>query len=357
MNTQNADKIKLLCVVTMPPPEGGIRVLFSRLVRDLQKSDDVEVLLVDVGTHKKYLLKPFIILIRLIQIFFKSRRAEIATFQTPWNYVTLIGTYVYFIARMRKIPIIFRQSAGNNDQRFKRMPRIIQKFLSRTILNADLSLYETNQQVHFFRMISKNRVEWFANNRPAADGKMIPGREKAERFLFFSQVSRDKGAHIAVKAFEKLAGKYPVTLDLYGHDTMNINTLADGVPNANYRGLVKNDNAYEIFREYDVLVLPTDWAGEGHPGVLIESFMMHMPVIVSDKTPLMEIIEQDKNGLITPIGDVDAVAQAVVRLHENPDLYKSMVEHISEIKHNFTSARWSAVFIAYMRKLLDINNL
>ena len=73
----------------------------------------------------------------------------------------------------------------------------------------------------------------------------------------------------------------------------------------------------QISASCDVLVLPSE--REGLPRVVLESLASGTPVITSANEGAMEIIEQDSNGYIVPIGDSSAIAERIRYLYNNPE--------------------------------------
>jgi glycosyltransferase involved in cell wall biosynthesis len=69
----------------------------------------------------------------------------------------------------------------------------------------------------------------------------------------------------------------------------------------------------------DVFVLPSAYR-EGIPRVLLEAASMGLPIVTTDTPGCNEAVEDGVNGLLVPVQDPAALARAVVRLIERPDL-------------------------------------
>jgi glycogen(starch) synthase len=73
-----------------------------------------------------------------------------------------------------------------------------------------------------------------------------------------------------------------------------------------------------FYTSVDVVVLPS--RSEGCPNVVLESMAMRRALVVSDSSGSREVVTDGVDGLIFPIGDVDALVTALRRLLDNPVL-------------------------------------
>lgn len=104
----------------------------------------------------------------------------------------------------------------------------------------------------------------------------------------------------------------------------------------------------DTYRQSDLFVLPCriakDGDRDGLPNVLVEAQSQALPCISSPISGIVELIEDGKNGLLTPPDEPDRLKQAIETLIENPTLRHQMGEagiqkvrrefsHLSEIQH------------------------
>jgi glycosyltransferase involved in cell wall biosynthesis len=85
----------------------------------------------------------------------------------------------------------------------------------------------------------------------------------------------------------------------------------------------------EFLEEIDVMVLTS--VSEGLPFVIIESFAAGVPVVSTDVGACRELIEGKGDGFgaagaVTPIGDPQATAAALLQLLQDPELRRAMGE-------------------------------
>jgi glycosyltransferase involved in cell wall biosynthesis len=74
----------------------------------------------------------------------------------------------------------------------------------------------------------------------------------------------------------------------------------------------------QVMADLDVFVLPSLWEGFGL--VLVEAMAAGRPVVASAVGPISEIVVDGVTGLLVPPGDPDALAEAIVRLLQDPEL-------------------------------------
>ena len=77
----------------------------------------------------------------------------------------------------------------------------------------------------------------------------------------------------------------------------------------------------ELLRTMDVFVLSS--LNEGMPNTILEAMSSSLPVIATDVGGNSEVVKHKITGLITPSGNVDALAGALVYLIENEDKVKA----------------------------------
>jgi glycosyltransferase involved in cell wall biosynthesis/thymidylate kinase len=91
-----------------------------------------------------------------------------------------------------------------------------------------------------------------------------------------------------------------------------------------FAGALTSDEVRSRLAASDVLVAPSvpsrDGRREGIPVVLMEAMASGLPVVASRLSGIPELVEDGTSGLLTPPGDVDAIALALARLAADPKL-------------------------------------
>ncbi len=136
-----------------------------------------------------------------------------------------------------------------------------------------------------------------------------------------------KGMHYMLDAMKALTDIEDVNLILVGDNfdcepfssQIQATGMSEHIIQTGFRSDVP-----QIAASCDVLVLPSE--REGLPRVVLESLASGTPVITSANEGAMEIIEQDVNGYIVPIGDSLAIAERIRYLYNQPEERKRLAD-------------------------------
>jgi glycosyltransferase involved in cell wall biosynthesis len=78
----------------------------------------------------------------------------------------------------------------------------------------------------------------------------------------------------------------------------------------------------DMYALMDVFALPS--YREGFPRAPMEASAMGAPCVVTNVRGCREAVEHERNGLIVPLRDVDALAEALIRLLRDHDRRRAM---------------------------------
>jgi glycosyltransferase involved in cell wall biosynthesis len=71
-------------------------------------------------------------------------------------------------------------------------------------------------------------------------------------------------------------------------------------------------------------VLSADGDRDGIPNVILEAMAMELPAVSTDHSGIPEVVRDGQTGLLVPPADVPALAEALARLLDDPDLCRQM---------------------------------
>ncbi|MEO6967483.1 MAG: glycosyltransferase family 4 protein, partial [Rhodanobacteraceae bacterium] len=79
------------------------------------------------------------------------------------------------------------------------------------------------------------------------------------------------------------------------------------------------DDMHDLYTSVDVVVLPSYYR-EGLPKSLIEAAACALPLVTTDMPGCREVVTDGVDGLLVPPRDADALARAIARLLDSPEL-------------------------------------
>lgn len=135
--------------------------------------------------------------------------------------------------------------------------------------------------------------------------------------LGVGRLEREKGFDLLIAAFAQAArdhGGWELVIAGIGSERGALAALADesGVGNR-VRLIGLRADIWPLYAAADVFALPS--RHEGFPNALLEAMAAGLPVVAADcPNGPREIITDECDGLLTPAGDVDALAHALSRL-------------------------------------------
>ena len=89
-------------------------------------------------------------------------------------------------------------------------------------------------------------------------------------------------------------------------------------------GFISQEEAANEWANFDCAIIPSESESFGVSAVEAQS--CGCPVIISDIPGLMEATNPGETSMVIPRGDVDALAEAIVKLYQKPELRKKMGE-------------------------------
>lgn len=102
-----------------------------------------------------------------------------------------------------------------------------------------------------------------------------------------------------------------------------------------------------------VVVLSSDASAEGIGGVVIDAISFGRPVAATAAGGVPEVIENERTGLLVPVGDAQALGRAIARLLTDGDLASRLVAAGLARSRDFAIENTVAGTIAVYKKLLE----
>jgi len=140
-----------------------------------------------------------------------------------------------------------------------------------------------------------------------------------------ARLVEEKGVPELIEAAERLDDRYVVLIigpkDHEKSDAVSEDLLARAEANG-VRFLGMRSDVDRIYKGLDLFVLPSH--REGFPRAAMEAAASGLPVIATDIRGCRQVVEDGVNGFLFPVRDVDALASAITKVGNDPELRSAM---------------------------------
>jgi glycosyltransferase involved in cell wall biosynthesis len=339
----------VLIIGTLPPPLGGAGISLGHLIGRLSKREDVHVIVVNTGGVRGHpIVGPLRFLGIVLRIFRSALRADVVSLQPVPSGLPFIGPFAWGAAALWGKPFMIRMFGGEDFLAVRGFRGAVVRWLVR---RTSLYLAQTKALVESARKDGLARVEWYPTSRPMRPAAEVfaMAKPRCRKFVFLGLVRWMKGIAELINAGERLPEG--VVVDVYG-------PFMDGVSEADfaghqrvrYRGVVPGGDGDRVLSEYDCLLLPTYWVGEGYPGVILEAFGAGLPVITTKWMSIPELVDFSCGIVIAP-RNADALYRAMDQLYSDEALYARLREGVRERRELFDTDRWVDRFVGLCREI------
>lgn len=162
--------------------------------------------------------------------------------------------------------------------------------------------------------------------------------------LFMGRLVYEKGIQHLIAAMPKvLAGYHDAKLVIAGKggmiDELRAQVDALGISNKVYfAGYMNGKDVERLYKAADISVFPSTYEPFGI--VALEGMLAERPVVVSDAGGLGEIVEHRETGMKSYCGNPNSIADSILELLYNPELYANIVKKAKvKVKNEYNWAK------------------
>lgn len=148
---------------------------------------------------------------------------------------------------------------------------------------------------------------------------------------------------VVIKAFAEVKKEYPeAQLDLVGGGPLEATIrrqVADSkLTGVNFIGVVSRQQIGKYYDQADIFI-SASWL-DNMPVSVIEAFGAGTPVVTTSPESMPYLVENERTGLLSKVGDEKALAANVIRLLRDPDLAAKLARNAYEDSRKYT---WAVV--------------
>jgi glycosyltransferase involved in cell wall biosynthesis len=260
-----------------------------------------------------------------------------------------------------RIPIVYR--CGDEPVRHNAAWRLLWRYISRRVeyFVAD-SNFIRETLLHSGVEPKKTSVIYSpAPKRPRAAAAQIPltaKSDKAFRFVYAGQLTREKGPDVLIEAFSRVCSRFESAILLIAGQVSEwsgdswARALRDRVAcdpklsaRVHFLGFV--ENVPDLMRQCHVHVCPSVWE-EPYGLVAVEAKSAGIPSIVFPSGGLKELIKHGTDGWVTQSKGVDELADALQYYLLNPEITEEQGRNarnsLKALQMDSFSERWLNVY-------------
>jgi GalNAc-alpha-(1->4)-GalNAc-alpha-(1->3)-diNAcBac-PP-undecaprenol alpha-1,4-N-acetyl-D-galactosaminyltransferase len=222
---------------------------------------------------------------------------------------------------------------------------------------ADALVVQYSEAGQYFKKVARGRIHVIPNPvlLPEPGGEIAAGADKQPFILGMGRFVRQKGFEDLIRAFAQIKEHFP---------DWNLVILGDGSLREEFDiliaelgltcrvflpGTVKNPEA--TLARSSLFVLPSIY--EGFPNALCEAMASGLAVLASDcPGGVREIVQDGVNGVLFPVGDVEALKKAMTRLMCNPQECQRLGTAARTITEQFSLDKVLGMWEALIQELI-----
>ncbi len=246
----------------------------------------------------------------------------------------------FLVGWLKKVYFSYRQKMSDNDtgiDKLKKWKSKTKALLDEVGFFIAPSRYLRDRFVEFGIFPQKIRIV-----QNGLNGSLFTDTKKTKsnkiKFAFIGTILPAKGLHVLIESFNRIDRK-DAELKIYGRLYPYIGfeyylpSLKKMIKNKNIRliGDFNHTEIPEIFKEIDVLIVPSIWC-ENAPIVIKEAFLSKTPVIASRIGGMAELVNDGINGLLFNPGDTRDLQEKIGHIINNPGIISRFSDNIPVVK-------------------------
>jgi phosphatidylinositol alpha-mannosyltransferase len=174
-----------------------------------------------------------------------------------------------------------------------------------------------------------------------AGGEVVIDAAAPLKLLFVGQAVTRKGLPLLLRAFEALREHVPAELTVIGPSPEEIAPLMMDATGIRVLGKVSDNVKQEALAAADVLVAPS-LGGESFGMVLTEAMAAGTTVVASDIAGYRDVVTDDQDGILVPVGDAQTLAETLRELYYDPLRQRRLTRAAAETVQRFSWDRVAA---------------
>jgi glycosyltransferase involved in cell wall biosynthesis len=316
-----------------PQGKGGIDRLTDLIIETMERRADLGVRVVRLTTRGNGTLSKGSLTFALAIINFwraaRGRKVDLLHIHLASYGSTYRKAILATLAARMEIPYIIHLHSGRFDEFWHNAPAVVEKAISRMFTKSEgiIVLGEYWKNVICARLPAvKDKIIVLPNATPSAGCKQSTPLAPTIHVTFLGLLGKNKGTPQLLDALGRLADRDDWRATIAGNgeiEASRARALQLGIADrVDFPGWLDPHATRSLLCHTDILTLPS--FSEGLPMAILEAFAYGVAVVATPVGSVPEVIEHERNGLIVPVGDAKALADALLRLINDGDLRRRL---------------------------------
>ncbi len=253
-----------------------------------------------------------------------------------WSFLLAVAP-AWFLAKVRAKKALVHYHSGearDHMQRFRSGPFVLSR--------VDKIVVPSGYLVDVFQEFGLKAVA-VSNIVDASQFRYRQRDPLRPRLVCTRGFSRYYSVDVVVRAFAEVRKAYPeARVDLVGNGPLEgeIRKLVEDLKldGVNFTGVASREEIGKHYDQADIFI-NASWL-DNMPVSIIEAFAAGTPVVTTSPECMPYLVEHERTGLLSPVGDEKALAANVIRVLRDPELAHRLAENAHHESRKYT---WEVV--------------
>lgn len=223
-------------------------------------------------------------------------------------------------------------------------------FLKRLVYNnAKVCIAASNKIKEYFESINCESIAIIPNgidlkrfeNLDRQKNKIKLGLKNEFVIMTIARLEKVKGIEYLIKAVKSLSIDYKLLIIGDGSERANLENLSKQLglkKNIQFLGQTENNKIPEYLSTADCFVLPS--ISEGFGIVILEAMAARVPVIATKVGGILDIIENNKTGILVESENSKEISEALLKLYSQPETANQLADNAL---HGLNKYNWKSI--------------
>lgn len=267
--------------------------------------------------------------------------------KNPYDIIHYHGDFIeaYFGGKLSKrlgIPAVITIHAGLNKNLLKPKNTVYFKNIAKIIcVSEEIASDLKSIGVSEIKIIVISSGIYLSEFKKVDSNKIANLRNEYSKPIIISVgvLRPAKGFKYLIEAFKKIKEKFNnATLIIIGDgpDKIELKKQARGIDGIHFLGRQDNDRVIEYLKAADIFVLASifmEGDREGTSNSIMEAMASGLPVVATKVGGNSYLVKEEINGLLVEDKNSDELAEAVIKLIDNPEIREKMkIKNLEDIE-------------------------